>query len=129
MPWSARPRGCQVSPRTPTDESRTASSSVRARRPVARLPRKADTNEHQVRELITQSPAFHYEPETNGVVEKFIQTLKAQVLWIERIDTLEQLRARIRQFAADYNEHSLLERHGYRTPRQAREALGQPAMA
>ena len=42
------------------------------------------------------SPAFHYEPETNGVVEKFIQTLKEQVLWIERFDTLEQLRARIR---------------------------------
>ncbi|MDP8909700.1 MAG: IS3 family transposase, partial [Chloroflexota bacterium] len=25
---------------------------------------------------IDRSPAFHYEPETNGVVEKFIQTLK-----------------------------------------------------
>ena len=49
---------------------------------------------------IDRSPAFHYEPETNGVVEKFIQTLKEQVLWIERFDTLEQLRARIRQFAA-----------------------------
>ena len=78
---------------------------------------------------IDRSPAFHYEPETNGVVEKFIQTLKEQVLWIERFDTLEQLRARIRQFAADYNEHWPLERHGYRTPRQARDALRQPAMA
>jgi putative transposase len=78
---------------------------------------------------IDRSPAFHYEPETNGVVEKFIQTLKEQVLWIERFDTLEQLRARIRQFAADYNEHWLLERHGYRNPRQARSALRQAAMA
>lgn len=78
---------------------------------------------------IDRSPAFHYEPETNGVVEKFIQTLKEQVLWIERFDTLEQLRARIRQFAHDYNEHWLLERHGYRTPRQARDTLRQPAMA
>jgi len=51
------------------------------------------------------------------------------VLWIERVDTLEQLRARVRQFAADYNEHRLLERHGYRTPRQARDALPQAAMA
>lgn len=74
---------------------------------------------------IDRSPAFHYQPETNGIVEKFIQTLKEQVLWIERYDTLEQLRARIRRFAADYNEHWLLERHGYRTPRQAREALRQ----
>ena len=48
---------------------------------------------------IERSPALHYEPETNGIVEKFIQTLKEQVLWIERFDTLEQLRARIRQFA------------------------------
>jgi putative transposase len=45
------------------------------------------------------------------------------VLWIERFDTLEQLRARIRQFAGLYNEHWLLERHGYRPPRQARAAL------
>jgi transposase InsO family protein len=72
---------------------------------------------------IDRSPAFHYEPETNGVVEKFIQTLKEQVLWIERFDTLEQLRARSRQFAADYNEHWLLERHGYRSPRDARARL------
>jgi putative transposase len=78
---------------------------------------------------IERSPAFRYEPETNGVVEKFIQTLKEQVLWIERFDTLEQLRARIRQFARDYNEHWLLERHGYRSPRQAGDALRQAAVA
>ena len=77
---------------------------------------------------IDRSPAFHYEPETNGVVEKFIQTLKEQVLWIERFDTLEQLRARVRRFATDYNERWLLERHGYRTPRQACDALRQTAM-
>lgn len=34
---------------------------------------------------IERSLAFHYAPETNGVVEKFIQTLKEQVLWIERL--------------------------------------------
>ena len=78
---------------------------------------------------IARSPAYHYEPETNGCIEKFIQTLKEQVLWIERFDTLEQLRARIRRFAADFNEHWLLERHGYRTPAQARETLRQAAMA
>jgi transposase InsO family protein len=72
---------------------------------------------------LDRSPAFVYEPETNGVVEKFLQTLKEQALWIERFDTLEQLRARVRQFARDYNEHWLLERHGYRSPRQARAAL------
>jgi putative transposase len=75
---------------------------------------------------LDRSPAFVYESETNGVVEKFLQTLKEQVLWIERFDTLEQLRARVRQFARDYNEHWLLERHGYRSPRQARAALTGP---
>ncbi len=64
---------------------------------------------------IARSPAYHYEPETNGCVEKFNQTLKEQVLWIEHFDTLEQLRARIRRFARDFNQHWLLERHGYRT--------------
>lgn len=78
---------------------------------------------------IPRSPAFHYEPETNGCVERFIQTLKEQILWIERFDTLDELRARIRQFVADFNEHWLLERHGYRTPAQAREALRHAAMA
>jgi putative transposase len=77
---------------------------------------------------IERSPAFHYEPETNGIVEKLIQTLKQQLLWIERFDTLAELRARVRQFAHDYNQHWLLERHGYRTPRQARDALRQTAM-
>ena len=78
---------------------------------------------------LDRSPAFVYEPETNGVVEKFLQTLKEQVLWIERFDTLEQLRARVRQFARDFNEHWLLERHGYRSPRQARAALTAPDAA
>ena len=45
------------------------------------------------------------------------------MLWIERFDTLDELRGRIREFARDYNEHWLLERHGYRSPREARELL------
>jgi transposase InsO family protein len=77
---------------------------------------------------ISRSPAYHYEPETNGCVEKFNQTLKEQVLWIERFDTLDELRTRIRAFAETFNEHWLLERHGYRTPRQAAHAMRQAAM-
>ena len=52
------------------------------------------------------------------------------MLWIERFDTLEQLRARVRAFAELFNDHWLLERHGYRLPCQARTppspALGPP---
>jgi len=78
---------------------------------------------------IARSPAYHYEPETNGCAEKFIQTLKEQALWIERFATFEELRARVRRFARDYNEHWLLERHGYRTPTEARTHLAALAQA
>jgi transposase InsO family protein len=72
---------------------------------------------------IERSPAYHYEPETNGCVEKFIQTLKEQVLWIERFETLEQLRWAVRAFARTYNREWLIERHDYRSPLEAREQL------
>jgi hypothetical protein len=75
------------------------------------------------RPRIARSPAFHYEPETNGCAEKFIQTLKEQVLWIQRFQTFEELRAAVRSFADTYNQSWLLERHGYRTPIEAREHL------
>jgi len=79
---------------------------------------------------IARSPAYHYEPETNGCVEKFIQTLKEQLLWIERFQTHEQLRAAVRDFGRRYNAHWLLERHGYRTPIEARQhLLDQAALA
>jgi len=72
---------------------------------------------------IARSPAFHYEPETNGCAEKAIQALKEQVLWIERFETLDELRAAVRAFGALYNRAWLLERHNYRTPIEARDHL------
>ena len=81
---------------------------------------------------IARSPAYHYEPETNGCAEKFIQTLKEQILWLERFATFEDLRTAVRQFAVTYNREWLLERHDYRTPTEARQhqlALAQTAMA
>jgi hypothetical protein len=49
--------------------------------------------------------------------------LKEQVLWIERFETHEALRTRVREFARTYNQSWLLERHGYRTPIEARQHL------
>jgi hypothetical protein len=72
---------------------------------------------------IARSPAFHYEPETNGCAEKAIQALKEQVLWIERFDTLDELPTAVRAFRRSYNQQWLIERHGYRTPTEAREDL------
>ncbi len=52
--------------------------------PTIQWPRSSAHYQAEIAHLgIGRSPAFHYEPETNGVVEKFIQTLKEQVLWIE----------------------------------------------
>jgi len=72
---------------------------------------------------IARSPAYHYEPETNGCVERFLGIVKEQVLWIERFETFEDLRAAVRAFGRTFNERWLLERHHYRTPAQAREHL------
>lgn len=72
---------------------------------------------------ISRSPAYHYEPDTNGCAERFIQTLKEQLLWIHRFETLVELRQGVRSFARLYNREWLLERHGHRTPIEARERL------
>ena len=77
---------------------------------------------------IARSPAYHYEPETNGCAEKAIQTLKEQLLWIERFETFEQLRAAVRAFGRTYNQHWLIERHGFTTPIEARERLIRQAL-
>jgi hypothetical protein len=48
---------------------------------------------HQAEATISGSPrAQHDEPETDGCVAKFIQTLNERVLGIERFDSLEQIR-------------------------------------
>ena len=72
---------------------------------------------------VARSPAYHYEPETNGCVQKFIQTLKEQVLWIERFQTHEALWGRVRAFAGIYNRAWPIERHGYLSPLEARERM------
>ncbi|MFN8161570.1 MAG: IS3 family transposase [Solirubrobacterales bacterium] len=78
---------------------------------------------------IARSPAYHYEPETNGCAERAIQVLKEQLLWIRRFETFEQLRAAVRGFGPLYSSEWLLERHGYRTPIEAREHLLAQVMA
>ena len=71
---------------------------------------------------ITRSPAFHYEPETNGCAEKAIQTLRSRCCGSSAL-TLEELRAAVRAFARRSNKHWLIERHRFRTPVEAREHL------
>ena len=61
-------------------------------------------------------------PEGNGCAERFIRTLKEQLLWIETFATVEELRLALVAFKQRYNDQWLVERHGYRTPSAVRAA-------
>ncbi len=66
------------------------------------------------------SPAFVREPEGNRVAERFIRTLKEQLLWVRTFDTVEELRLALLEFKARYNREGLCERHRDQTPAQVR---------
>jgi putative transposase len=69
---------------------------------------------------ITSSPAFVREPEGNGCAERFIRTLKENLLWLKTFDTVEELRLALHEFQRQYNETWLIGRHGYKAPAQVR---------
>ena len=74
-------------------------------------------------------PAFVREPEGNGCVERFIRTLKENLLWVRRFDTIEELRRALHAFRATYNQTWIVERHGYQTPAAVRAAQRAPLPA
>ena len=61
------------------------------------------------------------EPEGNGCVERFIRTLKENLLWVRTSETVEDLRQALLEFKRQYNDQWILQRLGYRTPAQARK--------
>ena len=70
---------------------------------------------------IKASPSFVREPEGNGVAERFIRTLKENLLWVRDFETIEELRLALIEFARWYNDNWLVARHRYKTPAQVRE--------
>lgn len=79
---------------------------------------------------IQSSPSFVRAPEGNGCAERFIRTLKEQLLWLRLFDTVEELRLALHAWLKIYNERWLVERHGHRTPAQVRrDLLAQKAAA
>jgi putative transposase len=62
------------------------------------------------------------EPEGNGCVERFIRTLKENLLWVRRFATIEELRLALHAFKDSYNQTWIVERHGYQTPAAVRAA-------
>ena len=71
---------------------------------------------------VESSPSFVRAPEGNGVAERFIRTLKEQLLWVRTFDTVEELRQALLEFKERFNTHWLLQRHHYATPAQVRVA-------
>ena len=72
---------------------------------------------------IESSPSFVRSPEGNGCAERFIRTLKEQLLWVEPFETVDELLAALHRFRRRYNERWLIARHGHRTPSAARDQL------
>lgn len=72
---------------------------------------------------IASRPAIVRTPEGNGCSERFIRTLKEQLLWVHTFDSVEALRLALVAFRDRYNREWILERHGFLTPEAARQRL------
>jgi transposase InsO family protein len=69
---------------------------------------------------IESSPAFVRAPEGNGCAERFIRTLKENLLWVRTFETIEELRQALLTFRETYNNSWLIERHGFLSPAEYR---------
>jgi transposase InsO family protein len=79
---------------------------------------------------VESSPAFVRAPEGNGCAERFIRTLKENLLWVQTFTTVEELRRALLEFRETYNATWLIERHGFRPPNAIRaEQLSPAALA
>jgi transposase InsO family protein len=88
----------------------------------------ADAFQKELRLLgIDSSPAFVRAPEGNGCAERFIRTLKENLLWVRTFDTVEELRLALLDFRETYNATWLIERHGFRPPAAIRAEQLHPA--
>ena len=76
---------------------------------------------------IQSSPAFVRAPEGNGCAERFIRTLKENLLWVRHFETIEELRQALLAFQDTYNATWLIERHGFISPATFRQKQLQPA--
>jgi len=71
---------------------------------------------------IAPSFAFVAEPQTNGVAERFNRTLKEQVIHGRVFRNLEEVRKAVTAFKDRYNRHWRLEKLGFMSPLEARQA-------
>src|ERR687884_377637 len=91
-------------------------------------------SEHFQKELAflgaESSPAFVRAPGGNGCAERFIRTLKENLLRVRSFATVEELRRALLAFRETYDATWLIERHGFRPPAAVRdEQLSAAALA
>ena len=67
------------------------------------------------------SPAFVRAPEGNGCAERFIRTLKENLLWVRGFATVEELRQALLAFPEAYNSTWQIEWHVLQPPAAIRE--------
>jgi len=71
---------------------------------------------------VAPSFAFVAEPQTNGVAERFNRTLKEQAIHGRIFKNVEEVRAAANAFKDLYNRHWRLEKLGFMSPLEARQA-------
>jgi transposase InsO family protein len=71
---------------------------------------------------IAPSFAFVAEPQTNGVAERFNRTLKEQAIHGRIFRNVEEVRVAVTEFKDHYNRHWRLEKLGFMSPLEARQA-------
>ena len=69
---------------------------------------------------IESSPAFVRASEGNGCAERFIRTLKEDLLWRGHFNRLEEQRQALLTFRDTYNATWLIERHAFISPAKFR---------
>ena len=75
----------------------------------------ADDFQNEIEWLgMESSPSFVRAPEGNGCAERFIRTLKENLLWVQTFATVEELRQALLDFKRRYNTEWLIERHGFK---------------
>jgi putative transposase len=69
---------------------------------------------------INPSFAFIDQPQTSGVAERFIRTIKEQVIHGQVFQNREEVRTAVRRFVDTYNRKWLVEKNGFKSPWLAR---------
>lgn len=62
-----------------------------------------------------------YTPEENGLVERFIRSFKEELVWINRFESIEEAREKIRVWIDWYNHERPHQSLNYKTPSEARK--------